>query len=471
ANRRQLIMQFLGESVLISVIALILSLGVTQLLLPLFNSLSGKHLILDISQSLFVIEILCITIVVGLVSGSYPSFFLSSFTPNTVLQGKFRSGPTGALIRKGLVLVQFTVSGIFIIGTLVVNRQMNFIQNKNLGFDKERILVIPLGDPRARQIYLTCKQQLLEIPDVISVTAALTVPGGLINNVIIEPEGRPEGEEVMIDQILVDHDFISTFRINLLKGRDFSLGFPADTMTAFIINESAVSYLGWDDQPFGKRIKIGDWKQGKVIGVVENFHTKSLHQRIEPLLLHIATNPDSYHYFIIRIGERNIEKTIEVIEERWYRVYPQDPFVYSFLSQDFDSLYRHEELRGRIFTSFSFLAIFIACLGLFGLASYTAEVRTKEIGIRKVFGATIISVILRLSREFTWLIVIANIIAWPVAYFIMKNWLKNFAYRTGIPLWIYVLAYGISSVIALLTVSFQSFRAAGRNPADSLRYE
>jgi putative ABC transport system permease protein len=471
AHRWQLISQFLGESLLISVIALVFALVLTQLILPVFNGLSGKELSIDLLEIQFLIKITGITILVGLFSGSYPAFFLSSFTPDAVFRGKSRKGPAGSLVRKGLVIAQFAISAIFIIGTLIVNRQMNYVQKKDLGFEKERKIVLPFGDPRARQIYLTFKQELTHIPEVYSSAGAITVPGGLINVGPIQPEGRPEGENVLIDQIFVDHDFISTLGIELTGGRDFSVEYPADTMTAFIINEAAANHFEWDDDPIGKQINIGNFKQGRVIGVVQDFHVKSLHQRIEPLLLHIAPDPDLYHYFVIRISGENISKTIADIEACWYRVYPQDPFIYSFLDEDFDSLYIQEELRGQIFSSFSILAIIIACLGLFGLASYTAEIRTREIGIRKVFGAEVRSIISMLSWDFTRLILFANIVAWPIAYLFLRNWLQNFAYRTNIPLWIYFLAAAISMVIALLTVLFQAARAATRNPADSLRYE
>jgi len=471
AHRWQLVFQFIGESLLISIIALAIALVFTQLLLPIFNELSGKDLSIDLLDIRFILTAVIIAILVGLFSGSYPAFFLSSYTPDAVFRGKSRKGPAGSFLRKVLVIAQFTISAIFIVGTLIVNRQMNYIQMKDLGFEKERKIVLPFGDPRARQIYLTFKQELSKIPEVFSSAGAITVPGGLINVGAIEPEGRPEGENVLIDQIFIDHDFISTLGIKLTDGRDFSVDYPADTLTAFIINESAVRHFEWDDEPLGKRINIGEFKQGRVIGVVQDFHVKSLHQNIEPLLLHIAPNPDLYHYFVIRIAGENINKTIAEIEECWYRIYPQDPFIYSFLDEDFDSLYLQEELRGQIFSSFSLLAIIIACLGLFGLASYTAEIRTREIGIRKVFGAEVRSIISMLSWDFTRLILIANILAWPIAYLFLRSWLQNFAYRTNIPIWIYLVAIAISMVIALLTVFFQAFRAATRNPADSLRYE
>lgn len=471
AYRWQLIIQFLGESVLISLIAFLISIAIVQPLLPVFNSLSGKNLVLDITHVRTLLEILMISIILGLLAGSYPAFFLASFRLDPVLRGEFRTGPKGTKIRTGLVLIQFVGSSFFIIGTLVVNRQMNYIHNKNLGFDKEQVVVVPMGDPRARPLYITFKENLKQIPEIRSVSSASSVPGGLINNTLAEPEGRPVGENVVINELYIDHDFITTLQIKVINGRDFSVLFPSDTLTAFIVNKAAVLHFGWGDRGIGKKINIGNFKKGRVIGIVDDFHVKSLYHRIEPVIMHIAPNPVLYLYILIRIRPGDISATLNKIEKHWYLVYPQDQFIYSFLDQDYDRLYRSEDLWGRVFASFSFLAIFIACLGLFGLASYTAEISKVGIGVRKVFGASAITIVLMLSGQFARLIIVANLIAWPLAHLILNKWLQNFAYRSNIPFWIYLLAFGISLLIAILTISYQAFRAANKNPAISLRHE
>ena len=471
AYRWQLIIQFLGESVLISLIAFLISIAIVQPLLPVFNSLSGKNLVLDITHVRTLLEILMISIILGLLAGSYPAFFLASFRLDPVLRGEFRTGPKGTKIRTGLVLIQFVGSSFFIIGTLVVNRQMNYIHNKNLGFDKEQVVVVPMGDPRARPLYITFKENLKQIPEIRSVSSASSVPGGLINNTLAEPEGRPVGENVVINELYIDHDFITTLQIKVINGRDFSVLFPSDTLTAFIVNKAAVLHFGWGDRGIGKKINIGNFKKGRVIGIVDDFHVKSLYHRIEPVIMHIAPNPVLYLYILIRFRPGDISATLNKIEKHWYLVYPQDQFIYSFLDQDYDRLYRSEDLWGRVFASFSFLAIFIACLGLFGLASYTAEISKVGIGVRKVFGASAITIVLMLSGQFARLIIVANLIAWPLAHLILNKWLQNFAYRSNIPFWIYLLAFGISLLIAILTISYQAFRAANKNPAISLRHE
>lgn len=471
AYRIQLISQFLGESIFLAFLALGLALVLAQLLMPIFNSFSGKELVLTFGDSWVVLGIIAIVLFVGVVSGGYPAFFLSTFQPITVFKGSYKGSATNSLLRKILVWFQFTLSILFIISTIVAYKQMNYIQIKHLGFDKEQVVVIPLGDPRARQIYLSYKNLILQNPDVLSTTASSSLPGGLINGLLIRLEGAPEGEEINIEQIMVDHDFINTLGIELVEGRDFSVSFSTDTMSAFILNETAIRQFGWEQNPLGRQMAIGNWKQGKVIGIVKDFHVKSLHQRIEPLLIHIAPNPDALHYFAIRIRPNNISRILRFMEETWYQVYPHDPFIYSFLDEDFDSLYRAEELRGRILTSFTLLAIFIACLGLLGLASFSAEQRTKEIGIRKVLGASSSGLMILILKEFLILISIANITAWPVAGLLMHSWLQEFAYRTNIGISTFLFSGILSLIIALVTVSYQAIKAALANPVESLRYE
>jgi putative ABC transport system permease protein len=471
AQKRQLILQFVGESTLLAFLALVLALGLVVLFLPFFNSLSGKALSLFLANPTAVSGLVGLTLLVGLLSGSYPAFFLSSFEPVAVFRGSLKSGRANARLRKFLVVFQFALSIIFIIGTGVVYRQLHYVRNKVLGFEKEQVVVLPMGDPRARQIYLTFKDRVLQSPRVTALSGTSSVPGGLIGVLVLLPEGAEVGNEVTMETFFVDHDFVEAMGIELAEGRSFSLEYSTDANEAFVLNETAVRQLGWEDQPLDKRITIQGFRRGRVIGVVEDFHAKSLHQRIEPLVLQIAPNPDAYLQLVARIAPGDIEGALDDIRAAWTEVYPNDPFVYSFLDEDFDSLYRSERLRGRIFLTFSLLAVFIACLGLLGLASFTAEQKTKEIGIRKVLGATEASIVRLLSLEFIRLVLAAGLVAWPLAYLLMHSWLGNFAYRIGMPWELFVLAGALAVVIALATVSFQAVRASLTNPVDSIRTE
>lgn len=471
AQKRQLMTQFIGESVFLAFLSLLLALVLVLLFLPFFNVLSGKQMTLAVGNPTAVLGILAITLFVGLVSGSYPAFFLSSFQPVAVFRGSLKAGKTNRRLRRFLVVFQFSLSIIFIIGTAVVYSQLHYVRNRALGFNKEQIVVLPMGDPRARQIYQTFKDRALQHSEILAVSGTSSVPGGLINIMLILPEGAARGNEVTIENFMVDHDFISTMDIELVAGRGFSLEYATDTMEAFILNETAVKQLGWEENPIGKRISIGNWKRGRVIGVVKDFHAKSLHQRIEPLLIHIAPDPDAFWQLVVRISPHNMDKTLDFIRQAWEQVYPNDPFMYSFLDDDFDSLYRTEKQRGQVFLAFSVLAVIIACLGLLGLASFTAEQKTKEIGIRKILGASEASIVRLLSLDFVRLVLMANVIAWPLAYLLMHKWLGNFAYRVKMNVGIFLVAGALAVLIALVTVSFQAIRAALTNPADSIRTE
>jgi len=471
AQKRQLILQFFGESIFMAFLALLLALVLLLLFLPLFNSLSGKNLTLTIGNPVAVLLIIAITALVGILSGSYPALFLSSFQPVAVFRGSLKAGRANVRLRKFLVVFQFALSIVFIIGTVLVYLQLHFVRNKELGFDKEQVIVLPMGDPRARQIYLTFKDRVFQSPDVLSVSGTSSVPGGLVGFTLMLPEGRSAGEEVTIESFMVDVDFIDAMGIDIVAGRTFSRDYATDTMEAFILNEAGAKHLGWENNALDKRVNLGNFKQGRVIGIIRDFHTKSLHQTIEPLLLHIAPDPDAYLHLVVRIAPGNYERTLKSIEEAWKQVYPLDPFIFSFLDDDFDSLYRSEKQRGKIFLAFSLLAVFIACLGLLGLASFTAEQKTKEIGIRKVLGASTLSIVTLLSWAFLKLVLLANIIAWPLAYLFMQQWLKNFAYRIKINPSIFALAGFLALLIALATVSLQAVKSAIADPADSIRTE
>ena len=471
AYRGQLVQQFLGETLFLSGLALALALLFTSLLLRVFNNLSGKKLSLMLAAGWGIPIMIGLTVLVGLIAGSYPAFFLSAFRPANVLKGSLKSSQGSALFRRVLVVFQFAVSIVFMIGTGLVYRQLDYIQNKPLGFDKENVVVLPLGDPRARVVYQSFKDRVLQSPDVVAVAGVSDLPGGLTNIAFVRPEGAAPGEQVTMEAVFVDHDFIKALGIELAAGRNFSRDFPTDTLQAFILNETAVKLLGWEAKPIDRQISLGNLN-GRVIGVVKDFHLKSLHNRIGAVFLHLPPQtPDPLHYLAVKIRPGSSGRTLKFIEEKWREVYPQDPFIYSFLKDDFDGLYRTEQRRGGIFLAFSVLTILIACLGLLGLASFTAEQRNKEIGIRKVLGASVPTLVRLLSKEFVQLVLLANLAAWPIAYFAMRGWLRNFAYRVSIG-WGIFFAAAISAVaIALLTVSYQAVKAALANPIDAIHRE
>jgi len=474
ANRAQVIRQYLGESILLTFIALPVSLVLVELFLPVFNSLVRKGLTIGyISNFPFVLAMFAVTFFVGAVSGIYPALFLSAFQPMRVLRGMLQSGQSRSRLRSILVLAQFSISILLIGCTIIINNQLNYVRNRKLGFDKEHVVVLPLKERSILRMYQPLKNELFQNPNIVKVAVSSDVPGknGVNSNPFL-PEGFEKDNRIFIHNMRVDYDFINTLRIEIKEGREFSRDHATDASQAFIINEAAVKKMGWDS-PFGKQLEWfpgGDrYKKGTVIGVIKDFHFKSLHREIEPLVLHIW--PASYDNILIRIRPDDIKGTLAYIQKIWKKLNPNFPFVYSFLDEDFDKLYKSEQRLGRIFIYFSLLSISIACLGLIGLASYSAEQRTKEIGIRKVLGASISNIVLLLSKEFTRWALLANFIAWPLAYAIMQRWLQNFAYRAGIGLGTFFFTAILTFLIALISVSYQSLKAALADPVRSLRYE
>ncbi|MCY3714670.1 MAG: ABC transporter permease [Gemmatimonadetes bacterium] len=471
AFRVQLIGQFMGESTIMAVLSLVVAVGLVYAFLPAFNALAGKELVFAFDDMGMAFGLVGIVVLAGALAGSYPALFLSSFQPVAVLKGSSRAGAVNTNLRKILVVLQFVISVVFIIGTGAVADQMRFVQNKHLGFEKEQLVVMPLGDPRQRLIYNTYKDKIAGYPDVLGVTVANEMPGGLVNDILFTPDGAPEEELVRINNMWIDHDFIRTMGIELTAGRDFSRSFPTDTLQAFVINEAAVKWLGWEGAPLDKKIRLGNFKDGRVIGVVRDFHVRSLHSGIEPMMLQLAPGPDPLHYLAIRIAADDVAGTMGFLESSWREVYPDDSFTYSYLDEDFNRLYQNEARQGSIFRSFSLLAVFIACLGLLGLASFTAEQRTREIGVRKVLGASASGIVALLSKEYVRLVVYANLIAWPIAYFVMNDWLDGFAYRTDLSPWIFVLAAALAIAVTMLTVSYRAVTVAHTDPVDALQHE
>ncbi len=471
ANRGELMRQFLIESLVLTFIGLTLAVGVVLLSLSCFNAFIGKELSLFDNPVLFIAGILGITVFIGVLAGSYPAFFLSSFNPIDVLKGKFKAGAKSAGFRMALVIIQFTISIILIISTAMVYKQLRFIQNKKLGFNKEQVIVVPMRDPSLQAKYESIRAEIGRIPSVTGVAASSDMPcrGKMVN--LFVPEGAKDNEGQAMQSYRVDYDFIDVMGMEMAQGRKFSKDMKTDEAQAFIINETAAKSLGWE-QPIGKRWKwvSGDGnREGTVIGVVKDFHTMSLHQPVEPVVMCI--NRDEWNNAIIRFQTDNVLQTVGAIETKWKAIDPSRPFEYYFYDEVFEDLYRTENKLMAVVGYFSMLAIFVACLGLFGLASFTAEQRTKEMGIRKTLGATMANIVLLLSKEFTKWVIIANVIAWPAAYYAMDHWLQNFAYRTDIGIAVFIASGTAALLIALLTVSFQSVKTALANPIESLRYE
>jgi putative ABC transport system permease protein len=475
AHKKELIRQFLGESIIYSFFSLLIALILVQLAMPLFRSLSGTELGINYAEMPWLIPcLLGLVLFVGIIAGCYPALFLSSFQPASVLKGSLKSGAANKRFRSILVVAQFIISVTLIIGTGIILNQLNYMKNTNPNFDKENVIFVRIIDQKIQQSLDFVKNELKKIPGVISVAASSAVPGQNTDVIPYIPEGFQEDNSQLMETIAVDHDFVPTLGIEIADGRNFSTEFTTDKKEAAIINETAVKKFGWDS-PVGKTIKAPGsgfpmrWETKTVIGVVKDFHFSSLHKIIMPL--YIDNAPSYADKISIKISPQNTTGTLRLLREKWKEIDPYRPFEYSFLDETFDSQYRPDERLSKIFASFTIFAILIACLGLFGLASFMSEQRTKEIGIRKVLGASVPGIILMLSKNFLKLVIIANIIAWPISYLAMKNWLQNFAYRINIGLWIFILTAALSLCIALLTVSYQSVKASLSNPADAIKYE
>lgn len=468
-TRRNLISRFLGESLLMTFVAMFIALALTQLFLLSFNSILFENFNPDLlTQPGIVIILMVIVIVVGLGAGSYPAFYLSAFKPVDVLKGKTHTASSGNNMRSLLVVFQFVVSISLIVCTLLVMLQLNLLHNKNLGIDKENLLVLESNRENFKTDF---KNTLAGFAAISRVSMSNGGPGKPCEMELFVPEGNEQKEDMLINNFFGDYDFVNTFSIEVLRGRNFSREFPSDAdpkIGAVLINEAAAKMLGWDD-PIGKHLMAkDDGLAREVVGVVKNFNYESLHKEIAPLVIRFSENGN---FMYVRLKPGNLQSSIQTIEKIWKQENSSLPFQYSFLDQELASQYHTEQRLGTIFTIFTSLAIFIACLGLFGLVSFMAEQRTKEIGIRKVLGASLSSVANLLSKELVKLVVIANFIAWPIAWYAMNLWLQRFAYHINIEWYVFVIAALIAFIIAVVTVSFQSIKAAMANPIDSLKSE
>jgi putative ABC transport system permease protein len=473
AGKRQLVIQFISESVMLSFIALVLGMSLVHLLLPSFRSLVDRPLHLNYAENPLVIPLLlALGLFVGVVSGSYPAFFLSAIKPVAALRSKGirEAGRGGSWLRNTLVVFQFSISIFLMIGTLVVLQQLKFFQNKKLGFQKDQVLVIHNADALGKGGE-SFKERLKMNSRVRAVSGATNLPGMGFSNIGFGAEGVDEN--FSLNLCVCDQEFLKTLGLEMAQGRFFSKEFPSDSHAA-ILNEKAARLLNWKDA-VGR--KINNWSKERgnftVIGVVKDFHYESLHHEIRPMALLLSggyyQRPEQV--IAVKLETGDLPRTLRAMETTWKGFAPAQSFDYSFLDQDFDKLYINEKQTREMFTMFSLLALFIACLGLFGLASFMVDQKTKEIGIRKVLGASASGLVARLDGSFLKWVLVANMLAWPAAWYFMGRWLQNFAYRIALGWWMFLLAAGLAVFIALVTVSFQTVKAALKNPVDSLRFE
>lgn len=468
AYREQLIGQFLSESVLLAFMAMILSIGLIYVMVPYVNDFTGKRLTL-FGNTIALQALFGITVFVGLLAGSYPAFFLSDFKPVETLKGNFKTGTKGNVLRKSLVVFQFTISIFLISGTLIVLNHLSYLRSMDLGFTKDHIVTIPTHNvTNARQEFTLLKNELEGVAGITGVTLTSQVPGVEMNNNVVRIGWDEDAAWSDMRFLAVDEDFARVYNLEMVTGRFFSKEFPSDETQAFVLNESGVERLGWNspEEAIGQPLKWQD-RKGRVVGVVKDFHFMSANVAIEPFIM-IMHKKWSVGYLSAKVSGQNLSQSLDQIRSVFVKTLSNRIFEYSFLDQSFDKQYKSEDKFVGIFTFFAGVAILIACLGLYGLAMFTAEIKFKEIGIRKVLGASTSSLIILLVREFSLLVTIAFIIAVPISYYGMSRWLSTFPYREDINPRLFLQAGVVSIVIAMLTVSYQSMKAARINPVDSL---
>ena len=466
ASKRKIILQFFGESIFMAFVAHIIAMILVELLLPTFNNISGKQLDINYQSINLYVILLSIILFTGLLAGSYPALFLSSFNPLSIIKGVNNKNQGNAGFRRVLVIIQFSLSVFLIICTLIIGSQLRYIQNIKLGLNKDNIGYFWFGkDIQKKRVAL--KSELVKNPDIISASISNQLPTNVGNSSDgFKWEGKNPDEDVLFHLLAVDEDYAETFKLKMEEGRFFSTDYPSDSF-AVVINEKAAEVIGYKD-PIGKPLSVWQYNL-HIIGVVKDFHFKSVHNKIEPLVMFM--NPDWFNIFFVRMNPENITETVKFIEKTVKKFDPVSPVYFKFLDKDYDNLYRSENQMGKIFNYFSLLAIIISCLGLLGLSSFMAERRTKEIGVRKVNGAKNNEIFILLSKEFTVWVIISFLIASPLAWYAMNKWLHSYAYHTQMEGWIFAVAGIAALAVALLTVSFQSFKAAGKNPVEALRYE
>ena len=471
ANRSQLLGQFLGEAVVMAALAMVISSILVQLALPAVNAIAAKELIFPLSNGLLLTALAFGAIVIGLAAGSYPAVYLSGFVPTEVLKGNLDSNRRGLSLRKILVVIQFAMSIFLLVSTAIIYDQLEYISNKRLGFNKEQVMVLPITGSTQRRNTPVLKERLSQLPGVLGVATASGVPGmRVIPIMAVRPDGMAPEDHLMMATLQVDESFLDVLEIDLAAGRNFSTDWGTDSTTGFLLNESAVRYLGWGTPPeaIGKPfawLPFGG-KKGNVIGVVEDFHLRTIHEEIEPIVILTST----YHIFVlVRLEPGRIPETISRIGETWRNVDAGFPLEYTFLDKDFDRLYQDDRRLGEVFAIFAVLGVLVACLGLLGLASYSIQQRTREIGIRKVLGSSVSTIVVLLSKDFMKYVLLGNLVAWPLAYFVMMRWLRNYAYAEALDFTWFLAGGVVALVIAWLTIGAHAVAASRRNPVNALR--
>ncbi|MDJ1502817.1 ABC transporter permease [Xanthocytophaga agilis] len=476
AEKAMLISQFLGESLLLSILGLIIASALVFLFLPVFNQLASTSIHIVFAQHVFTfLGFIALAIITGLIAGSYPAFYLASFQPIKVLKGKFTNTLAAVNLRRGLVIFQFSISIILILASLVVWKQMNYLKDQSLGFKQAQQVVIPLRTSTTKSNYEALKTEIQKNSQVVSAAAAGSYPGIFsARDQNFYTDGKTGAESVNVKLNDVDYNFIETLGFKVISGRPFSKNFAADTNSRIVLNEKAVAAFGFTpENAIGKRLHF-DWNNEvfdyEIIGVVKDFHYEGLQQSIGRFGFLLDRN-QSYNYMVVNVNTSSMESMLQFMETQWKKFNPEEPFEYTFMDQDFQRNYDTELRMGTIVSYFTFIAIFISCLGLYGLATFTAEQRIKEIGIRKVLGASITNIVQLLSKDFLKLVLIALLIAGPIAWYAMNEWLQKFAYRIDIQWWMFAIAGCMALLIAFLTVSFQAVKAALINPVKSLKTE
>ncbi|HXB06389.1 MAG TPA: FtsX-like permease family protein, partial [Puia sp.] len=465
--RGSLILQFIGEAILMVLLAAIFSIALTWMILPAFNQVTGKQILLPLAQPPFWGLVAALVLITGIVAGSYPAFFLSSLRPVRVLKGTMKFTPAAFWLRKGLVVFQFTLSILLIIGMMVVSRQVNYLQTINLGFDRENLLYTPVRGSLYTK-FPAFKTELSAMPGIQAVVRTDQPPQQTGAHAYdIEWEGKNPATKAVVIHVTVGYGFVKMLNLRMVEGRYFSPAFPTDT-AAYIINETALKLIGYK-HPIGRPLSIFGQKN-KIIGVVSDFHFKSLHDPIEPLLINL-NEKISWGFILVKSQPGRTREAIASLQKVYREMEPAFPFTYYFASEEYQRLYNSEQMVGRLSDGFAVLAIFISCLGLLGLAIFTAEQRTKEIGIRKVLGASEVNIFRMLSKDFLYLVGTAFLIASPIAWLLMEGWLREYPYRTNLAWWIFLLAGAGALLIALLTVSYQAIKVALSNPVKILRTE
>lgn len=479
AQRISLLRQFLGESLAMAFIALVIALLLSLLLLPVFEQVAGKTLIISYNQKLLLgFLFILLALITGLLAGSYPAFYLSAFKPIKVLKGKFSNSLSAVTLRKALVVFQFVISIVLIVASVVIANQMKYLQQKDLGFQKEQQIIIPLRSSTAKESVQAFKNEASVNTSINSIGTSMAYPGIFHpQDWLMYPQGKTMSNSKQVYINLVDNSFLQTLGVKPVAGRLFSSEFAADTLSSFVVNEETVKQFGFasPQAAIGKWMAF-DWEGEQIrftiIGVVKNFHFKDLHEAVEPFAFRFYNDANAgFNYMVARSKGGNIKQALSFLQTTWKKLNPNEPFEYSFLDQDFQKNYEAENRQASLISYFTIVAIIISCLGLFGLATFTAEQRTKEIGIRKVLGASVYGVVALLSKDFIRLVLIAVVIASPIAWWAMNKWLQNFAYQTTITWQVFAITTVIALVIALATISFQAVKAAISNPVKSLRTE